>query len=196
MSDIQGTLKANIVAPSGWQLVNGVIKAQPQPTREVTRRPKAVRERHKMIMFLHCAGWKNIEIARQLGYKEQAVSNIIHSQHPELLAIKKQAQATVADNTMDVMLRFRAEAIKSLNTLVIVRDQEEDVGQRRLAARDILDRAGYSVVKKQINLNANIPVDKLEGVMDKLAEAHEVEEMSGQWVVKNPNPEKDKQDAA
>jgi hypothetical protein len=50
------------------------------------------------------------------------------------------------------------------------------------------------VVKKQINLNTNVPVAQLEGVMDKLAEAHEVDEISAQWVVKNPT--KEKQDAA
>lgn len=190
--DVQGTLKSYIApAPQkqGWQVV-GTPLARPSDI----NRPRKLRERHKMVIYLEAAGWKPIDIGRAMGYSPSRVSLILNSKHPEVLAMKAQAALQVRDNTLDLLTRFRAEAEKSLDTLVEVRDQTAEVGQRRLAARDILDRAGYSVVKKQINLNTNVPVAQLEGVMDKLAEAHEVDEISAQWVVKNPT--KEKQDAA
>ena len=62
MSDAPGTFKENIVQP--WTVVS-----TPVGKREILRRPKAVRERHRMVMYLHCAGWKGVEIAKAMGYK-------------------------------------------------------------------------------------------------------------------------------
>lgn len=187
--DVPGTLKQNIVEPQPkpWER-SFVTQLSAIAKREPLRRfRRAARERHKMVMFLHCAGWKNVDIAKAMGYSNQAVTTVIQSQHPELLAIKDRAQQLVESNTTDVLLRFRQEANKSVTTLVEVRDQTGDIGQRRMAARDILDRAGYSVVKKQINFNSEIPIEKLEGIIEQIQDANEVENRKSQWAITNPN---------
>src|SRR5512138_781502 len=156
--DELGTLKSYISKappPSGWRPAGTPI-ARPSDV----ARPHKLRERHKMVIYLEAAGWKPQDIAAAMGYTPSRVSLILNSKNPEVLSLKMQAAAQVRDNTLDLMARFRAEADASLTALVEVRDQKEDVGQRRLAARDILDRAGYSVVKKQINLNSNIPAQQ------------------------------------
>lgn len=184
--DVPGTLKHNIVQPppKPWErtLVTG-IGAKREPTRRFKR---AARERHKMVMFLHCAGWKNKDIADSMGYTANQVSIIIGSQHPELLAIKDRAQQLVETHSTDVMLRFRQESLKSVETLVQVRDKADDMGQRRLAARDILDRAGYAPVRKQINLNTAVPVERLEAIVGAVEEANDLERHRSKWAVTNP----------
>lgn len=184
--DVPGTLKSSIVQPppKPWErtFVAG-LNAIREPTRRF-RRP--ARERHKMVMFLHCSGWKNNDIARAMGYTANQISIIINSQHPELLALKDRAQDMVASATTDVLLRFRQESAKSVETLVQVRDQTADLGQRRLAARDILDRAGYSPVRKQINFNTAIPVEKLEQIVERVEEANDLELHRSKYAVTNP----------
>jgi hypothetical protein len=188
--DVPGTLKSGIVQPppKPWErafVAQLSATAKREPTRRF-RRP--ARERHKMVVFLHCSGWKNNDIASAMGYKSAAqVSIIINSQHPELLALKDRAQEMVASATTDVMLRFRQEANKSVETLVQVRDQTADVSQRRLAARDILDRAGYAPVRKQINFNTAIPIEKLEAIVERVEEANDLELHRAKWAVTNPS---------
>jgi hypothetical protein len=185
--DVPGTLKTSIVQPppKPWErtLVAGV-GARREPTRRFRR---AARERHKMVIFLHCAGWKNNDIAKSMGYTANQVSIIIGSQHPELLAVRDKAQALVESNTTDVLLRFRQEANKSVEALVMVRDQDKDLSNKRLAARDILDRAGYTVVHKQINFNTAIPVERLEAIVERVEEANDLERQRAKWAVTNPN---------
>ena len=159
------------------------VEASPQ---KAARNTKKVRERHKMVMFLHCGAWQNKDIAKVLGYSEGAVSTIVNSTHPELLAIKANAQVLVRDNTLDVMHILRQEALPSVQALIQVRDQDEDFTQKRLAARDILDRAGYSVVRKQINFKADIPIDRLDQTLGQLESANEVEVRRDEWRVTNP----------
>lgn len=168
-----------------WQL--SLLKLnEPTAPREPLRRARRARERHKMVVYLHASGWKNTEIAKAMGYSTNQVSIIIQSKHPELLSIREEAQRRVLDSSTDLLLRFRQESVKSLEALIVVRDQDTDVGQKRLAARDILDRAGYSVVHKQINLNADVPLQQLEGVLNRVQEAHDVENLHPEWEVTSP----------
>lgn len=187
--DAPGTFKSNIVPANRprmpWQ--QALLRLdQPTAPREPLRRARKARERHKMVVFLDASGWKGKEIAQAMGYSQQQVSIILQSKHPELLAIRAEAQARVLDNSTDLLLRFRQEAGKSLDKLIEVRDTADDKAQVRLAARDILDRAGYSVVRKQINLNADVPLAQLEGVLDRVKEAHEVEQAHPEWDVTTP----------
>ncbi len=169
--------------------VRGIGAPPLEETRISHRRP--ARERHKMCVHLAASGWTNVDIAKAMGYKApQQISNILKSTHPELIEVAIRAREAVFNNTTDVMLRFRQEALKSVDTLVLVRDTTDaDLGQRRLAARDILDRAGYSVVHKQVNMNANIPVEALNKVVEGLEAADEVASRRKEWEVKVPEPQ-------
>jgi len=186
MSDVQGTLK-QFIRPAAPTFRQPWQQAGPEgAVREPLRRHKTVRERHKIVVFLACAGWTNIQIAKAMGYSPACVSIILRSQNPELLQIRSQAQDWVANHTTDVLLRFRQESLKSVETLVDVRDNADDWSQKRLAARDILDRAGYSVVHKQVNFNAEVPVAKLEETLGQLDKANEVEARRSEWAISNP----------
>lgn len=144
-----------------------------------------------MVVMLAAAGWTNRQIAQSMGYTDARVSVILQSQHPELLAVRREAAQKVMDNTTDLMLRFRAEAPASLDLLVEVRDNKlpepAAPALRRLAARDILDRAGYSPIRKQINLDMQMPGEEVVRAAKQLASANEVAERRGEWTVHNPD---------
>lgn len=182
MPDFPGTLKHSIIT------ANEAHNAPqtPRGAREPIIRRKRARPRHMIVRALYQAGWKVNEIAAEMGYTASAISIILNSRHPELVAQDEKSRKRVEANVEDLMLRFRMEAKKSLDALIFVRDQDEDVAQKRMAARDILDRAGYGVVKKSINLNTSVPADQLAEVVDRIGEAHNVDE-DDRWAVKNPS---------
>lgn len=182
--DIQGTLKEQIIAATEavkrgdmpWQKKAGVASNRP---------PKRIRPRHKMAVALSMAGWKNTEIAKQLGYTETRISIILQSQHPDLRAVRKEMADRVAMESGDIVLRFYQESGKSLDTLIEIRDDRESPrSERRQSALAILDRAGYTPIKKQINLDASAPTQELSNIVSQLDKANEVFARSQEWAVK------------
>jgi hypothetical protein len=181
MSDFQGALKELIMPP----------EAKPKPWETVkapfggAHRRKNVRPRHKMVVALHMAGHTDVEIARLLGYKPGSVALILKSDHPELIATRERAQEAVARNTGDMILRFHQEASKSVDTLIEIRDKvEAPFSERRLSALAILDRAGYSPVKKQMTMDVKVPINELKTVVNQLDAANEVFMRKDEWQVK------------
>lgn len=181
MSDFQGSLKELILPPETkqkpWEVIKGPSGGQ--------YRRKNVRPRHKIVVALHMAGHTDVEIARQMGYKPSSIAMILKSDHPELLKAREQAGEAVARNLGDMVLRFHQEASRSVDTLIEIRDTKTaPFSERRLSALAILDRAGYSPVKKQMNMDVKVPINELKGVMDQLDAANEVFERKTEWVVK------------
>lgn len=182
MSDFQGTLKELILPPESkpkpWETVRAPFSGQP--------RRKNVRPRHKMVVALHMAGHTDVEIARQLGYKPSSVAAILRSDHPELVDTRNKAGDAIARNLGDMTLRFHQEAAKSVDVLVEIRDKTDaPASERRLSALAILDRAGYSPVKKNMNVDVKVPVAELKGVVDQLEAANEVFVRRNEWTIKN-----------
>lgn len=139
-----------------------------------------------MVVSMHLAGFKDVEIARELGYTPMRVAIILRSQNPELLKHREEVASRVSQHLGDLVLRFRAESAKSLDTLIEIRDKADaPASERRLSALAILDRAGYSPVKKNINLDSNVPFDELKQIVGKIEQANEVVERRNEWVVKN-----------
>lgn len=140
-----------------------------------------------MVVMLALSGHTNIEIAQAMGYTPGRVGTILASQHPELLKVREEAAARVMDHMTDPMLKFRSEVPKSIDALIEVRDQEgvenPDLGQKRLAARDILDRAGYSPVRKQLTVNADLPPAQLEEALTRFEQAVENKQRHAEWAV-------------
>lgn len=152
--------------------------------------PKRVRARHRLIVMLHEAGWRNKDIARTLGYTESRVSIILGSRHPGLLEVREKFASEVADNIRDVHTRFRLYANEMVNIMVTHARQTADPALSRLAARDMLHMAGFTPVKKEFLVSAQLPVEELQKVLGKLGEANEVLERYGHWTVRSPE-EKD-----
>ncbi len=186
MSDIQGTLKEQIIAAAEAVRRGEMPWDRRASGRNTNVPPKKIRARHKMAVALSMAGWKNIEIAKQLGYTEGRISIILNSQHPDLRAVRKEMADRVAVESGDIVLRMHQESGKSLDTLIEIRDDRESPrSERRQSALAILDRAGYTPIKKQINLDAGAPVQELTQVVSQLDKANEVFVRRQEWEVKS-----------
>ena len=189
MSDLQGTLKEQIIAATEAVKSGRMPWDMPRTGKLTNLPPKRIRPRHKMVVALHMAGWTNVEIANQLGYTDGRVGIILQSQHPALREVRKEMADKVAVATGDIVLRFHQESGKSLDTLIEIRDAAASpVSERRQSALAILDRAGYTPIKKQINLDATVPVQELTGVIDQLDRANEVFVRKSEWEVKTILP--------
>ena len=178
MSDFQGALK-ELIQPAS---------AMPKPwdsAKAATPQLKRVRARHKMVVSMHMAGFTNVEIAQELGYTPIRVSIIVNSQNPQLAEHRSKVENEVAMQMGDLVMSFRAESRKSLNTLVRIRDTETaPMSEQRLSALAILDRAGYSPVKKQLNLDMSVPLNELQSTLEHLDAANEVVVRRAEWEVK------------
>jgi hypothetical protein len=182
MSDLQGTIKEQIIAakamPKPWEL----RLHKPSSTKPL----KTVRPRHRMAVALHMGGYDNVQIAAHLGYTPQRISAIINSKHPGIAACKAEFASKVALATGDVVLRFHSEANKCLDKLIQIRDRDDaPISEQRQSALAILDRAGYTPIKKQINIDSQIPFQELRGVVDRLDSANEVVVRKSEWSVKS-----------
>lgn len=188
MSDFQGALKELIMPAGSGARTTPKPWSGGQPKGAVVG--KHVRARHKLVVALAVAGYRNSEIAAELGYTPGRVSIILNSKHPELAEHRSQIQNQVAINTGDLVLSFHAESRKSLNTLVKIRDKEDaPLSEQRLSALAILDRAGYSPVKKQINVDATLPAQELHSIMGQIEHANEVAARRSEWQIADvPKP--------
>lgn len=182
MSDFQGALKELILPAS----------AKPAPwAQHSIGRPggmgavlKRVRPRHKMVVSMHMAGYKDVEIAQILGYKPARIAAILKSSNPELLQVREELGNKVASQLGDLVLQFRLESKKSLDTLVEIRDkQDAPSSERRLSALAILDRAGYAPVRKQINLDTKVPFEEMKQLMGQIDQANEVALRRDEWTI-------------
>ncbi|MGH8596627.1 MAG: hypothetical protein ACREXT_08215 [Gammaproteobacteria bacterium] len=101
--------------------------------------PDKLGSRHFLMALMHAAGFRNVDIARQLGYTESRVSIIINS--PLFQAQVRDLQGELRDATLgDAMATIEREAGNSVRVLVDIRDAGENGNVRRLAANDLLDR--------------------------------------------------------
>lgn len=183
MSDLPGPEK-----PLGidWgRLVRS--NTSPGTTAAMLARPKRARARHRLIVMLHEAGWRGKDIAKTLGYTDARVSLILSSRHPELLEVREKFASEIADNIRDVHTRFKLYANEMVDVMVRHARQTQDLPTSRLAARDMLHMAGFTPVKRQFLVSANLPAEELSRVLGKLGEANEVLEKYGEWQVREPN---------
>ncbi len=146
---------------------------------------KRVRPRHRMVVMLGEAGWKNNEIARATGYTEARISVIRNSRHPALQELKAKFASQVADNILDTQTRFKLYANEMLDILVRhARNAAADPGNSRLAARDLLHMAGFTPVKKVFAIETRAPIEEIRQLVQKVHEANEVVLQHSDWVVK------------
>lgn len=143
-----------------------------------------VRPRHEMVVMLQVCGWKNNEIAAAMGYTPARISVILNSKHPKLQQVRKDAVERVAKGTTDLQAKFALYAPDALNRMVDIMEQTADLANARLAARDILDRAGYSPVKKVAAMHTSVPLDQLAGALTQIEKANEAVMRQGEWEVR------------
>jgi hypothetical protein len=139
-----------------------------------------------MVVMLHEAGWKAKDIANATGYTQSRVGIILNSRHPELLELREKFASQVAENALDVNSRLRLYANEMLTIMVGHARNDKEHQLSRLAARDILQMAGFTPVKKIFQANANIPVEDLKRLVSNIQDANEVVLKAEEWRVKDP----------
>lgn len=190
MSEIAGPDKATFLMGQ----LNAALGLTPgsasiaQPSTMQAATPKKIRPRHRMVVMLAEVGWTNKAIAEATGYTESRVSIILNARHPELLRIKREFACRVADHIDDTANRLKLYANEMLDTMVYhARQKEAQPQNSRMAARDILHMAGYSPVRRQINVDVPIPAAELITAAAKIQAANEVALRKAEWEIKPTN---------
>lgn len=179
MGDLPGPEK-----PLDWAALIALEKSAKTPGRPMYT-PARVRPRHRIAVMLHESGLRPKEIAKMLGYTESRLSVILNSHNDELQTIRTGFATQVAENCQDVMTRLKLHAHEMVD-IMLVHARDKTKGElSRLAAKDILDRAGFAPVKKQFTLEGKLPEEDLKRALDKIDEANEVVLNSAQWRVKS-----------
>ncbi len=130
----------------------------------------------KEILRLVVSGlYNNIEVAELVGCTPQTVSNIINS------ALGKQTleimEGAADSETVDLMVKIRAFApIAFAVQEEMMLDEATPKGLKNKVADKVLDRAGYTPISKNLNLNANVGLtgDDLEAIKKRARELNEV----------------------
>ena len=180
MSDLPGPEKK-----LDWSALLGSQAAPMTPARPVYT-PARVRPRHRIAVMLHESGMRPKDIAAALGYTQARISVILNSHNEHLKQVRVGFATQVADNITDVGMRFKLYANEMLDILLKHARDPEDKANSRLSARDILYMAGFTPVKKQMNLNADLPVEELRTLVGKINEANDAAAQAARWVVSNP----------
>lgn len=123
-------------------------------------------DRHHEMIRLMVLGWGNQEIASALGVTPQNVSDVRNSGIVrDRIAVLEAARDAA---TIDIAREIQEEAGASLNLLRDIRAGriEASIGLRASIAKDLLDRAGYSPVKKIQGeiINAHLTREDLEEI--------------------------------
>jgi len=119
---------------------------------------KTMNDRHHEIARMHAVGYKNKEIAKQLGITEMSVSQVINSAVVKLkldtLRGNRDSKTIEIIDTIDEML---PDAVKIFENIIDGGDLKEDDAQYNAmqlrAAEKILGIGGYSPVKRTENRN-------------------------------------------
>ena len=130
----------------------------------------------KEILRLVASGlYNNKEVAEILGCTPQTISNIINSElgKQTLEIIEGAADA----DTVDLMVKIRALAPIALAVQEeMMLDEATSKGLKNKVADKMLDRAGYTPISKNLNLNMNAGLtgEDIEAIKKRAAELNEV----------------------
>lgn len=188
MSDLPGPEKPPPVALPALQLIPpellaGAVGRSDIPAQSAPIRKHRLSQRQKMVLMLAACGWRGNEIARELGYTPARVSVILNSQRSDITEYRNRFELQVAENTLDVNLKLKLAAPAATQTMInLMASNDERV--RALAAKDILDRAGYAPIRKQLNVDMPVPVEEISRVLGELNKNHEVLMRRDEWEVR------------
>lgn len=135
--------------------------------------PDQLKARHNVIALMVAAGWKQKDIAEQLGFHENRISIIAQSPlfRVHVQDIQKKMREGLID---DVNELIRAEAIPSMRRLVALRDHasgEPGENTQLAAANSLLDRGAPKVTRQELDYSLTIKLSKEDmGVMEEVAE--------------------------
>jgi DNA-binding CsgD family transcriptional regulator len=110
--------------------------------------------RHEALAFIIAAGTSTKEAARLTNFSPGHVSTLTHSAMFKMRVVQIQEEVGIK-RLQSIQDTINDEARKSVDTVVEIRDDEEQLGSTRLsAANSLLDRA--DVPKTQVSHTASI----------------------------------------
>ena len=136
---------------------------------------KRLKAWHREAIRQTYLGRQPYEIAENLRKTRQTIYSLLRD--PLFKAELADYEEAMKPYHVDPKARFIELTPKAINTLEVVMDQEEDISQRRMAANDILDRAGYgrtTTLNSAGGLTVNIPIGQINLMLDALRESGEL----------------------
>lgn len=147
----------------------------PQKVPAKTYQPSKWTGWHRRVVILEQAGMKPGELAEFLEVSASTISIVLNDPRADLDRKKFAEKAVEAAG--DIQSKLSLHANEALDEIVDEMRNCEDVKVRQKASFGILDRAGFTPVRKQIVAKADLPPDvlkRMESVMDDI-EATDVE---------------------
>lgn len=143
--------------------------------------PKKWGIKHRQCVALHLAGWTNNEIAEALDWTPAKVSITIND--PRAHHDSENVLAPVADVARSVSQKLEEASSDAFEVAMEILHQGEKDETRLKAAFGLLDRAGYTPIKRELKLEGEIPADPelVEQMRKTLLESKSI---SAKYVVK------------
>jgi hypothetical protein len=118
--------------------------------------PKKWTQRHRQCVALHLGGWTNKEIAEAVGWTEAKVSITINDPRAEYE--KKNALSSIADVAVTVTEKLEEKSHDAFEKLADLLHAEKEETQLK-AALAVLDRAGFTPIRRELKLQGEVPAD-------------------------------------
>lgn len=138
-----------------------------EPIGEVRKHPLVAdtwSRRHDLCVVLAAQGLTNNEIAAEMGYDAAYVSRILGD--PRAAVRLQELRENLIVGIEDAGRKMVSLASEAVDVAAKWMRQDEDGQVAVRSAFGILDRAGYSAVVKQVNLNAAVPQDKIDQLIE------------------------------
>lgn len=153
--------------------------------------------RHTLVVLMHISGSTHREIEAATGYSYGRVSQIINDERAQIIVAQNLHRMQEA--AADVTIRMKLLAHEALDEIVDEMRTSPNSKVRQKAAFGILDRAGYSPVRKTEISTPNSAgpkelsevFDRMEGALDDLRNGKEIvyeEGSPGETLKPTPEP--------
>ncbi len=112
-------------------------------------------QRHRMCVALEMAGFKPGEIAGEMDFTISKVSHILGD--PRAQHERDNALAEISDVSQTIVGKLEKASHDAFDEVEELMSSSPKDDIRLRAALSILDRAGYTPIRKEINMNVEVP---------------------------------------
>jgi len=145
----------------------------PEVQRVKTYQPIKWNGSHRRVVALEAAGYRPGEIAEITGLTPSRVSIILNDPRADL--DRKQFARKVVDRVQDVQLQIALHAEEALEEIVDEMRTSTNEQIRQKASLAILDRAGYTPIRKELKVEAQVPQELIGAMQEVLSEIEAIE---------------------
>lgn len=138
--------------------------------------PEKWTSRHRACVALEISGMKPKAIAERLGYTVSRVSIILSD--PRAALDRRELAKGITDRLTDVQMKLQVASHEAVDELIDELRNSADEKVRHKAANSILDRAGYSTIRREVKPAPEIPDelgDRMAEVMEEMENIQEAD---------------------